>query len=407
MPLKIASIFLVGSGFHFIGKDEAEQEAKSNKILDRLGLSKDLKFLIRKEEEILQINIYGVDGFVIFPYCTERFSSLIYIAESKLPIIIFSEEDDFGYALDTYEYLADHENVEIAFNPKELEEKIKAIKAARLLEKTKVCVFDFGNWKLDGTAWLQNPIVLGKLSTQNIDKGKFLNAYKNADIKKAESLAKKWMKEAEKVLEPKFEDVVRSARVYLAMKNVMEDMKADAAYVLWCGQFTKELGTKMCFALAKLADDGYPVGCWRGENLLPLLILHAVSNKPVFVCEALSHRRDIITLRHCFAPSTITSCKYILRRWRDMEGTVTGYCQLPKGEVTLVNCGIGDKLVIVRGRVLDCKDLGGDNCRMTVYVEIEKEDAIRKFVGREFAMVYGDYAKEAKQVGKTLGLQVF
>jgi L-fucose isomerase-like protein len=402
----MASIFLVGSGSSFLGKDDVEQDVESDKILDKLGLSKISKFLVRKDEDILQINIYGVNGFVVFPYCTERFSSLIYLAESKLPIIIFGEEDHFGYALDTYEYLAEHGNVETVFNPKELKERIKAIKAVKLLEKMKVCVFDFGDWKLEGTAWLQNPIVLGKLNTQNIDKEKFLKAYKNADIKKAESLAKKWISEAKKVLEPKFEDVVKSAMVYLAMKKVMEDMKADAAYVLWCGQFTKELGTKMCFALAKLADDGYPVGCWRGENLLPLLILHTISKKPIFVCEAYTRKGKVITLRHCFAPTTITSSKYILRRWRNMEGTVTGYCQLPKGDVTLVNCGSGDKLVVVKGKVLDCKDLGGNNCRMTVWVELKNEDVVRSFVGREFAMVYGNYEKEVKQMGKMLGLQV-
>ncbi len=77
----------------------------------------------RKEDEIFPINIHGIDGFVVFPYCTERFSSLIYLAESKLPILIFIEENNFSYALDTYEYLAEHENVEIAHNLEEVEEK--------------------------------------------------------------------------------------------------------------------------------------------------------------------------------------------------------------------------------------------------------------------------------------------
>ncbi len=44
---------------------------------------------------------------------------------------------------------------------------------------------------------------------------------------------------------------------------------------------------------------------------------------------------------------------------------------------------------------------------MTVWVELENEDVIRNFVGREFAMTYGDYEREAKQIGKTLGLQAF
>ncbi len=202
--------------------------------------------------------------------------------------------------------MASHENVEIAFNLRELKEKIKAIKSAKIFEEMKICVFDSGVLGLDGVAWHKNPIVLGKLNTQNIDKKKFLEAYENADRREAEGLAEKWMSEAKKVLEPTFEDVVKSARVYLAIKKVMREMKADAAYVLWCGQFTKELGTKMCFALAKLADDGYPVGCWRGENLLPLLILHKISHKPVFAREADSRKGKVITLSHCFAPTTMT-----------------------------------------------------------------------------------------------------
>ncbi|NWG11652.1 hypothetical protein HXY33_07935 [Candidatus Bathyarchaeota archaeon] len=402
--LRIVPIFLLGSE-SFIGEDKGEQDAKSDVIVKRLGLNNELKFLVRKEEEILEINIHDVDGFVIFPYCFERFSPLIYLAETKLPLIIFSEEETFCYALDTYEYLSDHENVQIVFTQRELEAQIKVLNAAKWLKETKICLFDAGEWKLNGAAWLKNPIFSGKVNTQNIDKEKFFETYKNVDKTLAEALAKKWVKAAQKVLEPSFEDVVKSARVYVAMKAVMNEMKANVAYVLWCGQFTKELETKMCFALAKLADDGIPVGCWRGESLLPLLILHIVSRKPVFICEMFTLHGRTITLRHCFAPSTIGSYKYVLRRWRNMTGTVTGYCQLPKGDVTLVNCGIGDKLVVVRGRVVDCKDLEGDNCRMTVWVKLVNKDDVRKFQGREFAMVYGDYTEEVKQVGKKLGLK--
>jgi len=403
---KIASIFLLGNGQSFIGKEKDEQEKRSDATLDELGLDKKLKFLIRKEEEIPGININGVDGFVIFPYCSERFTPLIYLAETSLPTLIISEEETFCHALETYEYLSTNKNVQIAFSPKEVKKWIRLLSTEKWCAKTKICLFDAGDWKLGGIAYLKNPIFSSKLNTQNIDKEKFLEAYRNMDEIKAKRLAKEWMDTAEKILEPTFEDIVKSARVYLAMKTVMNEMKADVAYVLWCGQFTKDLGTKMCFALAKLTDDGIPVGCWRGENLLPLLILYSVSEKPVFVCEAHTQKGKTITLRHCFAPTTITNRKYVLRRWRNMEGTVTGYCQLPTGEVTLVNCGVGDKLVIVKGKVTDCKDLEGDNCRMTIWVELEDAEVIRKFVGREFAMVYGDYVEEAREIGAKLGLKV-
>lgn len=401
--LNIVSIFLLGEGQSPIGKSLAEQNFKSKKIVKKLGLNEKLKVLVKKEEDLLNVNICGVDGFVIVPYCSERFSSLVHLAQTKLPIIIFSEEETFCYTLDTFEYLSDNQNVSIAFSLEELKRKIKAISVAKWLSGIKVCLFDAGEWRLDRAAWLKNPIFQGKLNIQVVGKEKFLRAYRGADKAKAEALAKQWMSKAVQILEPSFEDVVKSAQVYLAMKSIMQTMKAKAAYVLWCGQFTKELGTKMCFALAKLADEGLPVGCWRGENLLPMLMLHSVSGKPVFVCEAQTRRDRIVAFRHCFAPTAMARGEYVLRRWRDMGGTVTAYCQLPKGEVTLVNCGLGDKIVVVKGKVLDCKDLGGDNCRMTVWVELEYENVVGRFVGREFAMVYGDYKKDIEGIGDSIG----
>jgi hypothetical protein len=37
-------------------------------------------------------------------------------------------------------------------------------------------------------------------------------------------------------------------------------------------------------------------------------------------------------------------------------------------------------------------------------VELENEETTHKFVGREFALVYGDYAKEAGELAKNLGI---
>jgi L-fucose isomerase-like protein len=404
--LRILPVFLLGKTPNSImGDSKVQQDAQADRILQKYGLGTESKLLVGKEKEIPGINLHGVDAFVIFPYCLDRFAPLIYLAETKKPIIIVSEENTFLNALETYQYLADHDNVELAVNQREVKAKIKALRTSKLLQTTRVCLFDAGDWKLEGIAWQKNPLFSGRLNVENVNVEKFLEYVQTADSKEAEALAKKWMKNA-KVLEPSLADVTQTARIYLGMKRTLREMEAKAAYVLWCGQFTKKLQAKMCFALAKLADDGYPTGCWRGENLLPMLMLHAVSKKPVFVAEAFTHKGDTITLKHCFAPTKLTRGKYILRRWRSMQGTVTGYCQLPKGQVTLINCGIGDRMVVAKGKVVDCRDLGGENCRMTVWVRMEKPELIAKFVAREFAMVYGDYEKETIERAEKWGLRV-
>jgi hypothetical protein len=391
------SIFLLGMKSHKPGKHTVD------KILRKFGLDENSKHLVRNDKDLLEINTYEADGFIIFPYTLQRFAPLIYLAETEKPIIIVSEKHTFQNALETYDYLSDHSNVQLVFSPTELRTKVRALKMIKWLNNVKVCLFDAGQWQLDGIVWQRNPLFHGKLDVRNVYAEELLKAVNEADRIQAQRLARKWIRKS-RVIEPTFEDITKTARVYLAMKTIISDMNAKAAYVLWCGQFTKPLEAKMCFALAKLADDGVPVGCWRGGNLLPMLMLHSVSGKQVFTPEALSNKGKIIRLKHCFAPTKMAETKCILRRWRSMEGTVTGFVKLPEGTVTLINCGVGDRMVITKARVIDCKNLGGENCRMTVSVELENEETTHKFVGREFALVYGDYAKEAGELAKNLGI---
>lgn len=65
-----------------------------------------------------------------------------------------------------------------------------------------------------------------------------------------------------------------------------------------------------------------------------------------------------MTFRHCYVPSSYSTSKIILKKWRNIEGIVTGYYQLLKGDFKLVNCGIGKKIVLVKGKLSDCKYFG-------------------------------------------------
>jgi len=277
--------------------------------------------------------------------------------------------------------------------------------AAKWVKNAKVVVFGMEDLNPEEAASWKNPITLHTLNIRHIKPERLIETCNKANKTQATSLAKQWITESV-VKEPSFEDIVKSARIYLAFKQIIKEENADAVYVPWCGVFTKPLQAKLCYALARLADDGTPSGCWRGENLLPLLILHAVTHKPVFVCEVHGKRGTTLELRHCFSPTKLSEAKPVLRPWRDMPHTVTAYCQLPKGTATLVNSGIGDKILITKANVLDCKDLEGDNCRITIYARLPNKEALRKLQGEEFALVYGDHTKEAEEAAKRLGIQV-
>lgn len=277
--------------------------------------------------------------------------------------------------------------------------------AAKWVKNAKVAVFGMENLTAEDAVSWKNPITLHTLNVRHIKPERLIETCNKASKTKAKSLAKRWISEST-VKEPSFEDVTNSARIYLAFKQLVKEENADAVYVPWCGVFTNPLQAKLCYALARLADDGIPSGCWRGENLLSLLVLHAVTHKPVFVCESHRKRETILELRHCFAPTKLSEVKPVLRPWRIMPHTVTAYCQLPKGTATLVNSGIGDKILITKAQITDCKDLEGDNCRITIYAKLENPKDISKLQSQEFALAYGDYTTEAREASKRFGMQV-
>lgn len=44
---------------------------------------------------------------------------------------------------------------------------------------------------------------------------------------------------------------------------------------------------------------------------------------------------------------------------------------------------------------------------MTVWIEFEDEKLLKHLVGREFAMVYGDYCQEVKELTENFDIDVF
>jgi len=165
---RFLSIFLLGRMPEIMGRNKARQDKQISEVLKRYGLSEEWKLLVRKDKDLLKINIREADGYIIFPYVLQRFAPLIYLVETGKPIIVVSEEENFMHALEAYDYLSDHRNIQLVFSPEELQEKLQALKVAEWFEDYRICLFDDGNWTLDGIAWQKNPLFMGKLNIHHV-----------------------------------------------------------------------------------------------------------------------------------------------------------------------------------------------------------------------------------------------
>jgi hypothetical protein len=411
--LWVKPIFLLGPRAAFVRADglgfaetddHAVQDARTNEILAGLGIDATTKTLIRSDDDFRGLET-DYDVALVFVHTMHRFGWLREMAMAGTPIILAAEGGAPGDALDAFEPIAGYAGVTVAYGPEEIRRRLTVLQTAKWVKRAKICLFDRGERSLDASSWYANPLIQGELNVERVQTDQFKKALAEVPQKTADDLAGEWLSVSE-LQGPDHGDVVESARLFVAMKSVIDDMNGDAAYVLWCGQFSDMIGGKMCFAVAKLNDAGCLTGCWRGENMLPMMILFGLTERPVFFGEMHMYDDGILSLRHCAVPTRLVEAAPVLKRWRDRQGTVTGYCRLPRGEVTVVNSGRGDNLVALKGELFDTKDIGGDNCRTTVFIRLADSGTAGAFCGREFAMAYGDYVRDVADVGKLLGCRV-
>jgi len=77
------AIFLLPETPEIVGKNKAKQDSQTEEVLEKYGLKKAPKALIKEDGDILRINTRGVDCFVVFPYALQQYSPLIYLAEKS------------------------------------------------------------------------------------------------------------------------------------------------------------------------------------------------------------------------------------------------------------------------------------------------------------------------------------
>lgn len=84
-----------------------------------------------------------------------------------------------------------------------------------------------------------------------------------------------------------------------------------------------------------------------------------------------------------------------------MKGTMTSHVQLPRRAGHPGQLRLGDRMSVFRDEELNCRDLWGENCRMTITVRMENGESVRSFLGRRCAMGHRDYySLEARGVSQ-------
>jgi hypothetical protein len=225
----------------------------------------------------------------------------------------------------------------------------------------------------------------------------------------AAKLAEDWVQHARLVSGPAVPDVVKAARVVVAMRRLLAAHSADALSMA-CFAMIGSLDTTSCVALSTLNDSADAIGACEGDldAAVTLFLLKALGADFVWIANPIVHEADCIDLAHCTAPRCGggAALPYRLFRHHESGRGVAPEVQLPAGRtVTLARIGANlTELVVHPGQTMAVAKQ--PTCHTQVRVRIPSSRRfLSTLLGTHVVMSFGDFQGELEICAELLGLR--
>jgi hypothetical protein len=244
-------------------------------------------------------------------------------------------------------------------------------------------------------------------------------SYVAADKAEAKKWADKWISEAEKVVEPGREEIEKSAGMYLAMKKLMEENKAQAITINCLGGFySGKTKAYPCLGFFQLNNDGLVGACESDlKSTITMLVMGYLTGRPGYISDpVIDTSKNQIIYAHCvatnkvFGPDGKTNPYHIRNHSEDRKGAAIRSL-MPLGEMTTSLEIDPDKKGIIIHRAKTVENVDEDKaCRTKLAAEPVGD--INKLMrnwdtwGWHRVTFYGDLRRPIEHIANLLGLKI-
>jgi len=430
-PVKIYKVYIGRTGGIYLSRptDEIKKfDAHLAGIEKRLG---DVKFVggeLVPPAEIDKVvpKIKDADGVIMFHLCGHGggapAQAMAKILDTGVPAAVFSQPfSGHGWM---YFPRWQKEGKKVVLLPTsdwtEIDRVVGLMRVAPHLRDTKILVV---RGPL-GTAPACDPkLVKEKLGVEMIPVSveETLKAHKAVDIEAARAEAQKyWLSKAKRIVEPSKDEIVSSARLYLAMKNLMIEKGARATTSSNC------MGgpAKGCLTYSKLNDLGL-VGACEGDmdSTLTMLIFQYAFGIPGFITDPVFDTESNALIHfHCTCATKMAGpdskrLPFTIRTQSDSERGVSLDVEMPIGQkVTCAKFIDLDKMLISTGDIFKVThdELG---CRTQFWTRVKDARSMFHNWGAGVlkggvmtllhrAVFFGDHMQDIKNLGILMGFDV-
>jgi len=251
---------------------------------------------------------------------------------------------------------------------------------------------------------------------KNIKYKQLAKAYKAADDAEVKADAKRWVAEAEKIVEPKQKDIEDASRMYIALRDLLLAEKAQAITIdcLGIGLMDKGLAYP-CFGFSRLNSMGLCGICENDlKSTLTFLIVYYLSGKPGFVTDpVIDLSKNTIAHAHCVAALKMDGpngkqCPYIIRSHLEDDRGAALYVRMEVGrKVTMARMIGADVMLFSTGEIIATPYLER-GCRTKIVTKVADARKIMEgwSCGLHRVIFYDDHGEELRRLARLLDFKV-
>ncbi len=232
-------------------------------------------------------------------------------------------------------------------------------------------------------------------------------AYQSVDLDEARADAERWTREAEKVVEPSPEEILKSSQMYLAMKGLLEQHRACAITMNCLGMALVDHNMGYpCLGFVRFNNEGRAGVCEADlKSTMTQLIFTYLTGRTGFVTDPMfDAATSSIIHAHCVAATQMLGpgsapSPYVIRSHLEDNRGASLQVRLPVGQPVSMARLIGtDLMLFATGQAVDSPFVDRA-CRTKLTMRVEN---MEKFLenwscGLHRVVFYGDHTQDLRR----------
>jgi hypothetical protein len=399
---------------------DVEQEMK--KLKDILaGLQPRMPDIVFEGGELLRViddapkmteSVKQADGVLIFNLTSTVGHIVRAIADCGKPTLLFSQP----YSGHDWSIIADMQkegkkiDVVASSDYNDLIAGLSPIRTVKRLSQSKILILRTGD--------VDNSQPYERLGVKFVplQHAQIMAAYEAADPHSIQEETEQWIQGALNVVEPSREDILKSSRFYLAMKQVMQEENAQGIAINCLGLFSqKKLPAYPCLGFTKLNDTGFVGACEAdAQSALTMLLFQYLTGKPGFISDpVIDTATNTVIHAHCVAPTCMSGKDeernpYIIRSHLEDDKGAALQVKMTIGKTITMAKIVGEELMLLStGDILDNPDVDrGCRTKITTQVADARKVLQQYSHGLHRVIFYDDHTRAVESLSKYLGFKI-